>query len=75
MTSTQEGDFAFYDLKMSQKPSKSIGGDEKTVTKQTSSSSDPLVIKSSKGKQIIAMKIETLVEQEKKTGRNKFARI
>ena len=66
MTSTQEGDFAFYDLKMSQKPSKSIEGDEKTVTKQTSSSSDPLVIESSKGKQIIVMKIKTLVEQEKK---------
>ena len=52
---------------MSQKPSKSIEGDEKTVTKQTSSSSDPLVVESSKGKQIIVMKIETPVEQEKKT--------
>ena len=66
MTSTQEGDFAFYDLKMSQKLSKLIEGFEKTVTKQTSSSSDPLVVESSKGKQIIVMKIETLVEQEKR---------
>ena len=65
MTSTQEGDFAFYDLKMSQKPSKSIEGDEKTVTEQTSSSGDPLVVKSSKGKSVIFTKIETPVKQEK----------
>ena len=52
---------------MSQKPSKLIEGDEKTVTKQILSSSDPLVVESSKGKQIIVMKIETPVEQEKKT--------
>ena len=50
---------------MLQKLSKSIKGDEKTVTEQTSSSSDPLIIKSSKGKPIIVTKIETPVEQEK----------
>ena len=50
---------------MSQKLSKSIKGDEKTVTEQTSSSSDPLIIKSSKGKPIIVTKIETPVEQQK----------
>ena len=52
---------------MSQKPSKSIEGDEKTVTEQTSSSSDPLVIKSSKGKPIIITKIENLTDVERET--------
>ena len=51
---------------MSQKPSKSIKGNEKTVAEQTLSSSDPLVVKSSKGKSVIVTKIETPVEQEKK---------
>ena len=50
---------------MSQKPSKSIKGDEKTVTEQTLTSSDPLVVKSSKGKPVIFTKIEIPVEQEK----------
>ena len=50
---------------MSQKTSKVTKGDEKTTTEETLSSSDPLVIKSSKGKQVIVMKIETPVEQEK----------
>ena len=67
MTSTQEGNFAFYDLKMSQKPSKSIEGDEKTVTEQTSSSSDPLIVKSSKGKPIVITKIENLTDVERET--------
>ena len=52
---------------MSQKPSKSIEGDEKTVTEQTSSSSDPLVIKSSKGKPIIITKIENPTDVERET--------
>ena len=65
MISTQEGDFALHDLRMSQKPSKSIKGDEKTVTEQTSSSGDPLVVKSSKGKSVIVTKIETPEDQEK----------
>ena len=52
---------------MLQKPSKSIEGDEKTVTEQTSSSSDPLVIKSSKGKPIIITKIENLTDVERET--------
>ena len=50
---------------MSQKTSKVIEGDEKMVTEETSSSSDPLDIKTSKGKQVIVTKVETLVEQEK----------
>ena len=50
---------------MSQKTSKATKGDEKTTTEETLSSSDPLVVKSSKGKQVIVMKIETPVEQEK----------
>ena len=49
---------------MSQKPSKSIKGDEKIVTEQTSSSSDPLVVRSSKGKPIIIIKIENLTAVE-----------
>ena len=52
---------------MSQKPSKSIEGDEKTVTEQTSSSSGPLVIESSKGKPIIITKIENLTDVERET--------
>ena len=52
---------------MSQKTSKVTTGDEKMTTEETLSSSDPLVIKSSKGKQVIVTKIETPVEQEKKT--------
>ena len=67
MSSIQEGDFAFHDLKISQKPSKSIEGDEKTVTEQTSSSSDPLVIKSSKGKPIVITKIENPTDVERET--------
>ena len=67
MTSIQEGDLAFCELKMSQKLSKLIGGDEKTVTEQTLSSSDPLVIKSSKGKPIIITKIENLTDVEGET--------
>ena len=67
MTLTQEGDFAFHDLKMSQKPSKSIKGDEKTVTEQTSSSSDPLVVRNSKGKPIIITKIENPTDVEGET--------
>ena len=50
---------------MSQKTSKATKGDEKMTTEETLSSSDPLVAKSSKGKQVIVMKIETPVEQEK----------
>ena len=50
---------------MSQKTSKVTKGDENMTTEETLSSSDPLVIKSSKGKQVIVMKIETSVEQEK----------
>ena len=67
MTSIQEGDFAFYDLKISQKPSKLIKGDEKTVTEQTLSSSDPLVVRSSKGKPIIITKIENPTDVEGET--------
>ena len=52
---------------MLQKPNKSIKGDEKTVTEQTSSSTDPLVIKSSKGKPIIITKIENLTDVERET--------
>ena len=52
---------------MSQKLSKLIGGDEKTVTEQTLSSSDPLVIKSSKGKPIIITKIENPTDVEGET--------
>ena len=52
---------------MSQKPSKSIEGDEKTVIEQTLSSSDPLVIKSSKGKPIIIIKVENLTDVERET--------
>ena len=51
---------------MSQKTSKMTTGDEKMTTEETLSPSDPLVIKSSKGKQVIVTKIETPVEQEKK---------
>ena len=50
---------------MSQETSKAIKGDEKMTTEETLSSSDPLVVKSSKGKQVIVIKIETPVEQEK----------
>ena len=50
---------------MSQKTSKVTKGDEKMTTEETLSSSDPLVIKSSKGKPVIVTKIETPVEQEK----------
>ena len=50
---------------MSQKTSKTTKGDKKTVTEQTSSSSDSLVVKSSKGKPVIVTKIETPVELEK----------
>ena len=52
---------------MLQKPSKSIKGDEKTVTEQTLSSGDPLVVRSSKGKPIIITKIENLTDVEKET--------
>ena len=52
---------------MSQKTSKATTGNEKMTTEETLSPSDPLVIKSSKGKQVIVTKIETPVEQEKKT--------
>ena len=52
---------------MSQKPSKLIEGDEKTVTEQTSSSSDPLVVKSSKGKPIVITKIENPTDVERET--------
>ena len=52
---------------MSQKLSKSIGGDEKTITEQTLSSSDPLVIKSSKGKPIIVTKFENPTDVEGET--------
>ena len=55
---------------MSQKTSKAATGDEKMTTEETLSPSDPLVVKSSKGKQVIVMKIETPVEQEKENGRN-----
>ena len=67
MTSIQAGDLAFCELKMSQKLSESIGGNEKTVTGQTLSSSDPLVFKSSKGKPIIITKIENLTDVEWET--------
>ena len=50
---------------MSQKTSKATTGDEKMTTEETLSPSDPLVIKSSKGKQVIVTKIKTPVEQEK----------
>ena len=52
---------------MLQKPSKSIEGDEKTVTEQTLSSSAPLVVKSSKGKPIVITKIENLTDVEGET--------
>ena len=52
---------------MLQKPSKSIKEDEKTVTEQTSSSSDPLVVRSSKGKPIIITKIENPTDVERET--------
>ena len=52
---------------MSQKTGKATTADEKMTTEETLSPSDPLVIKISKGKQVIVTKIETLVEQEKKT--------
>ena len=55
---------------MSQKTSKMTKGDEKMTTEETLSSSDPLVIKSSKGKQVIVMKIETPVEQKRERRRN-----
>ena len=51
---------------MSQKISKTTTGDEEMTTEETLNPSDPLVIKSSKGKQVIVTKIETPVEQEKK---------
>ena len=50
---------------MSQKTSKATTGDEKMTTEEILNPSDPLVIKSSKGKQVIVTKIETRVEQEK----------
>ena len=50
---------------MSQKTSKVTTGDEKMTTEETLSPSDSLVIKSSKDKQVIVMKIKTPVEQEK----------
>ena len=50
---------------MSQETSKATKGDEKMTTEEALSSSDPLVIKSSKGKQVIVMKIKTPVEKEK----------
>ena len=50
---------------MSKKPGKLIKGDEKTVTEQTSSSSDPLVIRSFKGKPIIITKIEDPTDVKK----------
>ena len=52
---------------MLQKPSKSNKGDEKTVTEQTLSSSDPLVVRSSKGKPIIITKIENPTDVERET--------
>ena len=52
---------------MSQKTSKMTTGDEEMTTEETLSPSDPLVVKSSKGKQVIVTKIETPVEQEEKT--------
>ena len=52
---------------MSQKTSKVTTGDEKMTTEETLSPNDPLVIKSSKGKQVIVTKIKTPVEQDKKT--------
>ena len=52
---------------MSKKPGKSIKGDEKTVTEQTSSSSDPLVVKSFKGKPIIITKIEDPTDVKRET--------
>ena len=52
---------------MSQKTSKTTKVDEKTVTEQTSSSSDPLDIKSSKGKPIIITKIENPTDVEGET--------
>ena len=47
---------------MSQKTSKATIGDEKMTTEETLNPSDPLVIKSSKGKQVIVTKIKTPVE-------------
>ena len=52
---------------MSKKPGKLIKGDEKTVTEKTSSSSDPLVIKSSKGKPIIITRIEDPTDVKRET--------
>ena len=52
---------------MSKKPSKLIKGDKKNVTEQTPSSSDPLVVKSFKGKPIIITKIEDLTDVERET--------
>ena len=57
----------FGDLKMSKKPSKLIKGDEKNVTEQTSSSSDPLGVKSFKGKPITITKIEDPTDVERET--------
>ena len=51
---------------MSQKTSKMTTGDEEMTTEETLSPSDPLVVKSSNGKQVIVTKIETPVEQEEK---------
>ena len=55
---------------MLQKLSKLSKEDEKTVTKQTLSSSDPLVIKSSKGKPITVTKIEDPVKVKVKGERS-----
>ena len=44
-----------------------IKGDKKNVTEQTPSSSDPLVVKSFKGKPIIITKIEDLIDVERET--------
>ena len=52
---------------MLKKPGKLIKGNEKTVTEQTSSSSDPLVVKSSKGKPIIITRIEDPTDVKRET--------
>ena len=52
---------------MSQKTSKATKVDKRMVTEQTSRSSDPLVIKSSKGKPIIITKIENPTDVEGET--------
>ena len=52
---------------MSQKTTKTTTGDEEMTTEETLHPSDPLVVKSSKGKQVIVTKIKTPVEQEDKT--------